>query len=88
MEKFTLGLTFTTQTVKQFFSPDFVKSCFLRHQQGDFGDICQHDTAINIENIDRKGRILSSYKNENGETLWIITDAGHGVTTALLPSEY
>jgi hypothetical protein len=33
-------------------------------------------------------RLLSNYKTEAGEKIWIITEADRSATTLLLPEEY
>lgn len=66
----------------------------MRHAVGDWGDLCPEDKQRNDEaiahegDLERMGRIMSSYKLPNGETLWIITEADRSSTCLLLPSEY
>jgi len=38
--------------------------------------------------VKRGFRILSSYKTNSGENIWVITEADRSVTTVLLPDEY
>ena len=60
----------------------------MRHQAGDFGDICAEDRGLNAEAVRLGGRILSAYKLPAAGTLWVITEADRSSTTLLLPSEY
>lgn len=61
----------------------------IRHQSGDFGDICAEDRALNAEAVRLGGaRIMSVYKLPAAGTLWIITEADRASTTLLTPDEY
>jgi hypothetical protein len=59
-----------------------------RHQIGDFGLVRIEDWKENELSIKEGFRILSAYKTNNDEKLWIITEADRSSTTILLPSEY
>lgn len=67
---------------------DFLHRAIDRHLSGDWGDMCEEDKALNDEAV-RLGneRIMSVYK-QNGDTLWIITEAARSYTTILFPDEY
>jgi len=64
-----------------------------RHQQGDWGNIDQHDRAANLAALKDGSRLLSSYEIAQ-QKLWVMTEAAgeDGVTRAstciLLPKEY
>ena len=64
-----------------------------KHQAGNWGNLCQEDSALNDEAVANEGdpekqrRLLSSYKTGD-DTIWIITEWDRSVTTLLLPSEY
>lgn len=88
MKTFNLGYTCVTPSAQQSFSNEFITTCFTRHANCDFGNLCSDDIDVNIEAIESNDQIMSSYKDSNNNTLWIITDAGHCVTTALRPSDY
>ncbi|WP_432799647.1 hypothetical protein [Poriferisphaera sp. WC338] len=66
----------------------------LRHQTGDWGDLCDDDKQLNDEAIAHEGdlkkqsRVLSAYVTKVGDTIWIITEWDRSFTTLLLPSEY
>lgn len=64
-----------------------------RHAQGDWGEVCVEDAALNDEALIEGSRLLSSYTTSKGVTVWVISDAEsdlgvRGVTTILLPEEY
>src|SRR4051812_34578798 len=64
-----------------------------RHANGDWGQVCDDDKALNDEAVRDGSRILSAYHTKLGVKLWIITEAvgEHGqreATTILLPDEY
>jgi hypothetical protein len=64
-----------------------------RHLAGDWGDVDADDRAANDQALKDGSRILSSYRLNSGEKIWIISEAeddhGHRAsTTVLLPGEY
>lgn len=59
-----------------------------RHVQGDFGEMCDEDRALNNEAIANGSRILSAYKTAKGERIWVITEADRSSTCLLRPDEY
>jgi len=59
-----------------------------RHQSGDWGTVCDDDRKENELSVKEGFRILSAYKTEKGEKLWIISEANRSSTTILLPEEY
>lgn len=63
--------------------PDLV----LRHAQGDWGDIDEHDREVNANALSHHGRLMSAY-GEGPDRLYIITEADRSVTTVLCPSDY
>ncbi len=58
-----------------------------RHQEGDWGEVDDHDRAVNETALKTGARLLSAY-TVAGEQIWIITEASRTETTILLPSEY
>jgi hypothetical protein len=60
----------------------------LKHQAGDWGDVCKEDWRENDLSLKQGFRILSSYRTKAGEKIWLITEWDRSVTTVLLPSEY
>ena len=64
-------------------------TCFLaRHAIGDWGELEPTDVAENEYSVAHGFRLLTSYKTEAGEKIWIITEADRSATTLLLPEEY
>jgi hypothetical protein len=59
-----------------------------RHAAGDWGELDAHDLAENLYSLKHGFRVLSSYRTNAGETLWLITEADRASTTILLPQEY
>jgi hypothetical protein len=61
---------------------------FIRHQFGDWGDVCEEDRKENELSLKKGFRLLSSYRTKKGVKLWVITEADRTSTTILLPDEY
>ena len=59
-----------------------------RHANGDWGEVCEEDTALNDAAVEDGSRLLSAYRTANNERLWIITEADRSSSCLLLPSEY
>jgi hypothetical protein len=59
-----------------------------RHVVGDWGDLCLEDRQANQEALECGDRLLSAYRLNDGQKLWIITECDRSVTTVLLPEEY
>ena len=60
----------------------------LRHVQGDWGDVDEHDWQENELSVQHGRRLLSAYRLSDGTRIWIITEADRSATTFLLPEEY
>ena len=59
-----------------------------RHQQGDWGELDEHDRRENERSLKDACRLLSAYRLRDGTKIWIITEADRSATTVLLPEEY
>ena len=60
-----------------------------RHAAGDWGEVPPEDARENRYSVEHGFRILSSYSvGDEGERLWIITEADHSSTCILRPDEY
>lgn len=64
-----------------------------RHAQGDWGDLCADDKALNEQALHDGSRLFSYYNLPNNEKIYIITEAigdnqRREVTTILRPDEY
>jgi hypothetical protein len=60
----------------------------IRHLEGDWGTLDEHDRLVNEQALLHGGRLLSSYIVVGDERLWIITESDRSASTLLLPSEY
>jgi hypothetical protein len=60
----------------------------LRHVQGDWGDVDEHDRQENDLSLQHGWRLLSAYTLSNGTRVWIITESDRTSTCILLPEEY
>lgn len=62
----------------------------IRHNKGDWGDVCEEDRQLNDDALQNGSRLLSVYHDEKrgGEKFYIITEWDRSVTTVLLPEEY
>ena len=59
-----------------------------RHLQGDWGDVDADDAKANDQALTWGNRVLSSYRSETGEKLWVITEGDRSQTTVMTPGEY
>ena len=60
-----------------------------RHVCGDWGEVGDQDAAENAYSVCRELRILSAYTvGDDGDKVWIITEADRSATTILLPEDY
>lgn len=87
---FPLGQIVITKGAQQALSKNYqdVLGFIRRHNAGNWGDIPAEDRIANEEALETGGRILSSYKLDDGTKIWIITESDRSATTILLPDEY
>ena len=90
-ERFRLGLVTFTAGIEAAVPdrlPLDVLSLFVgRHVTGDFGELDEHDVAMNERAIIGGQRVLSAYSHGDVR-VFVITDADRSRTTVLLRSEY
>lgn len=86
--KFQLGHIVSTPNALSKLSQDDVLMGIRRHQAGDWGDVDTEDKAANDRALVERTRIFSAYRSASGVKFWLITEAGRGVTTVLLPEDY
>lgn len=90
--KFSIGQTMVTRSVNEQLMKNkpfaqFVAKSFVRHCNGDWGDLCDEDKETNEYALKHGERLLSKY--ENGDlSIYIITEWNRSVTTILFPHEY
>ncbi len=87
---FDLGQTFMTIGAREALeeSNQMANEFLTKHQSGDYGIICEDDRRENELSVKEGFRILSAYRTDRGEKIWVITEACRSSTTVLLPSEY
>jgi len=88
--KFALGLVLMTPgaTEALFLAQQVPPEFLLRHQHGDWGDLCADDCHENERSLRLGNRLLSSYRTHAEAKLWVITEWDRSATTLLLPAEY
>ncbi len=59
-----------------------------RHVSRDWGDVSSLDREENNYGLQHELRLLSVYRTNAGDKLWIITEGDRSATTLLLPEEY
>ena len=59
-----------------------------RHVTGDWGDIPEEDRKENQYSLEHGFRLLSSYRTNADQVVWVITEANRSHATLLLPDEY
>ena len=59
-----------------------------RHASGDWGDVPPEDSKENEFSLQHGFRLLSAYRTNAGDRLWVITEADRSSTCILLPEEY
>ncbi len=65
-----------------------IRRLLIKHQNGDWGNLCSEDKAANDYAAKHGQRILSSYIVAGIGKIWVITEWDRSVTTILFPSEY
>ena len=89
---FPLGQVLSTPGALEAIPMEEIHTALRRHQNGDWGDVCEEDRGLNDRALKDGSRILSVYHSGQSK-VWIITEAaddnGHrAATTVLLPEEY
>ena len=85
--KFPLGQIVITANAQARLDPADVQQGLSRHARGDWGEVCPDDARSNTDALKHDHRLMSVY-GQGDQRFWIITDAGHGVTTVLMPEDY
>lgn len=93
MTMFLLPSTFWTESVVR--SPRAVAElsqedmfvAFIRHIQGDWGELDLFDWQVNDDALEYGGRLASQYRDAHGTWFLIITERDRSVTKILLPGE-
>ncbi len=69
-------------------SGDKIVPYLLRHVQGDWGELDEHDRKENELSLRKGFRLLSAYRLSDDTKFWVITEADRSATTFLLLEEY
>jgi hypothetical protein len=86
--KFAVGQIVITRGANSELSQKDMLRGLIRHMNGDWGELDEHDWKENDAALEYGFRILSQYQLDGGSKFWIITEHDRSVTTVLLPSEY
>ena len=86
--KFPLGQLVATPNALDHLTEGDILSALIRHQSGDWGDVCSDDRKENELSLEKGFRLFSVYHAHNGVKFWIITEATREVTTVLMPEDY
>ncbi len=85
---YNAGLECNEQGAEQIAFMAFVQDCINRHRRGDWGDVSEADADSNVQALLDDDRILSAYKSEKYEKLYIITEHDRSYSTIMFASEY
>ena len=85
--RFPLGKTVITGNAFDRLHPEDAYAALQRHARGDWGEVCPEDAAENELSLKEGCRLMSVYRDRNGTTFWIITEANRDVTTILLSED-
>ncbi len=89
VRKFEVGQVVGTRVLMDQLPPLEASLLVVRHQTGDYGDLlCDEDKHANTNAIKNGDRILSKYKTQNGDEIYIITESDRSLTTLMLCEEY
>ena len=94
----SLGQVVATSSIHSLMSSDlsfhtFIYTSLMRHQEGDWGEVCEEDHESNELALISGRRIFSVYEcgplhQEYGHKIYVITEAVRSATTVLWPWEY
>lgn len=87
MKKVDLGITMITPAAKEKIPVKYAAAALARHESGDWGEISEHDKAVNEEALETGDQLMSVYEY-GGIRFWIITEHNRSYTTILLPEDY
>ena len=85
---FPLGQIVATPNALGKLTQKDIRAALRRHATGDWGELSEEDRKENEFSVEKRLRLLSSYRGENDVKFWIITEADRSSTTILLPEDY
>jgi hypothetical protein len=92
--EFSLGELIITPGAAEAVRLEDAIQCLIRHQLGDWGELCEEDKQENELALKEDRRIFSVYqpddRRKEGETIriYVITEWNREATTLLLPGDY
>ena len=87
-EGFPVGRVVKSRGVHLTISVEDIAIGLFRHLAGDWGDVNAEDWLENNFSLDHSLRVLSAYRDVNGQKFYVLTEADRSSTTVLLPDEY
>jgi len=88
IQSFPFGRVIATRNAIDTIPAGDIADALDRHGRCDWGDLSPGDRELNDDSLDSGDRLLSSYRDRNGVSFWIITEADRSSTTVLLPQDY
>ena len=95
---FSLGQVLATSPIQSLMSSDlsfhtFILTSLMRHEEGDWGEVCDEDRESNELALVLDRRLFLVYycntaHSVHGDRIYIITEADRSATTVLWPREY
>ena len=95
---FSLGQVVATSSIHSLMASDlsfhtFIYTSLVRHEDGDWGEICEEDFESNQAALVSGRRVFSVYECgpghlEYGHKIYVITESDRSATTVLWPWEY
>ena len=64
-----------------------LNSYLARHENGDWGELDEHDRKANEYAVEHGLRVLSAYTLSSGDKICVATEADRSKTTIMLPEE-
>ena len=69
----------------------YVEHLFARFDSGDWGDVCEEDSATNEKSLSDGSMVMGVYplhQSQPDVKVWLVLDRGHDTATVLLPEDY
>ena len=69
----------------------YVEHLFARFDSGDWGDVCEEDSATNERSLSDGSMVMGVYplhQSQPDVKVWLVLDRGHETATVLMPEDY
>jgi len=69
----------------------YVEHLFARFDSGDWGDVCEEDSAMNEKSVSDGSMVMGVYplhQSQPDVKVWLVLDGGHETATVLMPEDY